>query len=205
MRKVIEEVFQVPLYDKYGTIETLLIAAECSQSKEEHYLHVFSDIKHIDILDENMKSVPDGQEGFTVLTSFHNRVAPVIKYWVGDRTHYLTKDCSCGLPFPCIAPIKGRMNDTIRSKDGIDITPISLHHIFDKYPESVEVFQYVQDRDYSVTLKVKPNKNVRNYREYIVESFEVFRQLHTGRIDISLEITDDLKPVNGKYVIVVHG
>ena len=49
-REVIETAFSAPLCDQYGCAEVYWLAAQC---KERHGLHVFSDLRYIEILNED--------------------------------------------------------------------------------------------------------------------------------------------------------
>lgn len=201
MRKTMEEVFNCKVFDTYASNESLLIAAECPYSTDEHYLHVFSDIKHIDILDENNKMVPVGTEGVVAITCFNNRVFPFVKYLLGDRTHYIETKCDCGLSFPVIARIQGRESSYLITKDNSKVLGCSA--FFDDYPDLVMAFQFVQHRDLSVTLKVVPNKNVEE-KEIVNKILIRLQNMYSGRIDFNLKLVNSIPHDGGKIRYIIH-
>ena len=95
-RKVIEQVFHCPVCNVYGSNELLTMAAECPHSKC-HHMHVMSDIKHVEFVDEDNHIVSDGTIGKSVITSFNNLAFPYVRYLLGDRAAYAKKPVA-----PCL-------------------------------------------------------------------------------------------------------
>ncbi len=58
-------------------------------------------------------SVPEGEYGELVLTTFHRRGMPLIRYRTGDVGRYLLEPCGCGCLKPCLAKVEGRLDDVI--------------------------------------------------------------------------------------------
>ena len=201
MRRTMEKVFGCKVYDTYASNESLLIAAECACSTKTHHLHVFSDIKHIDILDDGNRIVPKGTEGRVAITSFNNRVFPFVKYLLGDRTRYLEEKCACGLPFPVIAPIQGRENDYLVGNDGTKIDVAVFSTVFDDYPDFVVGFQFIQHKDLTVTLRIAPRKDVS--KEKIQEIFGCIQSVYPS-VKMTLEIVDAIPHDGGKIRFIMH-
>lgn len=199
MRQTMQKVFGCKVYDTYASNESLLIAAECDCSSDLHYLHVFSDIKHIDILDDENNILPVGQEGRVAITSFNNRVFPFIKYILGDKTKYLNVKCDCGLPFPVIAPIKGRESDYLFTENGEKV--FGLNAAFDDYPDYVEGYQFVQHKDLTVTLKIVPRSGVSDKK--INEIFIKIQSFYPS-VRFNLEIVDTIPHDAGKIRFIVR-
>lgn len=199
MRKTMETVFNCKVFDTYASNESLLIAAECNHSTDNHYLHVFSDIKHIDIVDENNKILPCGEIGYTCITSFNNKVFPFVKYLLGDRTYYVKGKCECGLNFPRIAPVEGRESDYLMTKQGNKL--FGLNSIFDDFPEEVVGYQFIQHKNLSVTLKIVPEKNVSNER--IKDIFNFIEKTYS-QINFYLEIVNAIPHDAGKIRFILH-
>lgn len=148
-RKFIEDVFQAPVYDQYGCSEMFWLAAEC---KMQEGLHFLADIRHIEFLDEKDNVVETEQFGDVTITDLENEVFPIIRYKNGDRGRYLKKQCTCGLPYPLIDKIKGRVTDNIKSPSGISVNGAYLTTIFDEFPELVDGFQIIQHEDFSIEI-----------------------------------------------------
>ena len=148
-REVMQSVFGAPVYDQYGSCEIGWIACEC---KERNGLHLMSDIRHVDIVDDDGKPVTNGEWGRILVTDLENRVFPLIRYEIGDRGRYLTRICPCGVNLPLIDKIRGRISDVIRLPDGGSVSGEYLTTIFDKTPDAVVSFQIKQESNYSLDL-----------------------------------------------------
>lgn len=149
-RILIESVFEAPVYDQYGCSEIFWLAAECTM---QCGLHVLSDIRYIEFLDINGDEVLQDEYGDVIITDLENRAFPLIRYKNGDRGRYLKRDvCVCGLPYPLIDKIKGRVTDSLKMPSGLIIDGSYLTTIFDEHPDLIEGFQVVQGKDYSITI-----------------------------------------------------
>src|SRR5215469_5214663 len=76
-RAVIEEAFSCKVFDRYGSEEVGLIAAEC-----EHHqgLHLNIENLYIEFLREDGSEAAPGEEGAIVITDLFNRGMPFIRY-----------------------------------------------------------------------------------------------------------------------------
>src|SRR5690606_14470352 len=108
-RKIMERAFGCKVLDQYGCCEVFWLAQECPHQLG---LHVNYDFRDITIIDEKNRSInATGEQGKIAITDFHNQVFPIIKYLNGDEGSYKNEMCSCGLPFPLLRPVKGRVTD----------------------------------------------------------------------------------------------
>lgn len=140
-----------PVYDTYRTTEINYIAAQCRVGAG---LHVQSDVRVLEIVDRHGRPVPDGTEGEVVVTDLLNLAAPLIRYRVGDIARFLPDPCPCGLPFPVLSAVAGRVNDVLRLPGG-RVSATSFGHLIERRPE-VQQYQVHQHEDLSVTLKIVP-------------------------------------------------
>ena len=115
MRTVIEEVFQAPVRDLYGTREVGFIAGECSHGR----MHRLTFNVHSEILDQKAQLVRPGEAGEVVVSTLHNRAMPLIRYTVCDRAVAPTDDiCTCGCKLPTFGSIAGRFGDYFPTMTG---------------------------------------------------------------------------------------
>ena len=147
-----EKIFGCPVYSQYGCCEIFWLASEC---RLKHF-HYFDTIRHLEVLDEQQRPIPDGEYGDLAVTDLLNEVFPLIRYRNGDRIKKLTGKCSCGCNFPLMDKINGRTTDIIRLQDGVCVPGDFLTTIFDHRPDAVSGFQVVQHRDCSITIKYIP-------------------------------------------------
>ncbi len=134
-RRLIEEVFDCPVFDMYGSREVPALACEC----EFHSgLHVFSDIRLVEVVRNGLPARPS-EEGAIVVTDLLNYGMPLIRYEIGDVGAWAEGPCACGRAFPRLREITGRVNkddhDTgraVRPRSGTSrgcsfMRPVSRH------------------------------------------------------------------------------
>lgn len=199
-RSIIEEGWGCPVCDSYGSNETTSVAIECPCSS--HNLHVLTDMKHVDLVDADGKSVPFGEEGTVVVTDFTNKVFPFVRYSLGDRTRFIKEKCSCGLPFPLIAPVQGRESDYLETKDGGKI--FGLCCTFDEHTHSALRYQYVQHAPGRVSIRVVPNKKYAGYKEDLQGLLNEIQAVAGNRIDYDLQLVDEIPHDGGKIRFIVY-
>lgn len=159
-RNIIRKAFGCDILDQYGSCEVFWLAQECNYHKG---LHVNSDCRHITVLNKDNVSVPDGTLGDFAITDLENKAFPLIKYKNGDRGRFLKERCSCGLPFPLIDNIAGRVTDCIFLPDNSIIGGDYLTTIFDSNPDIVSSFQIHQKKDFSIELSYIPNVGIDDF------------------------------------------
>ena len=79
-KKLLEKQFGIPIINEYGASELDLIAFENPQGEWQ----VNAETLFVEILDENNKVLPFGEEGRIVITSLFNKANPFIRYEIGD-------------------------------------------------------------------------------------------------------------------------
>lgn len=192
-RAEIEAAFGAPCYDHYRSAEIPWMAGECAQQSG---LHVFADVRRIEIVDDDDGEVPTGQEGEVVVTDLTNRVFPVVRYRLGDISAYLPDVCACGRGLPRLGPISGRSSDAVRLPDGTTIAG-ALGHIFDDAPLSIRQFEIVQAEDYSVTLRCIPSSGP-DAQAGIDGAAARLRTATKGLVPVTVERVDSIAQVGGK-------
>lgn len=121
-KELIERVFGVPVVNEYGASEVGLIAFE----DKEHNWIINSEDLFVEILDENNKPVPNGQEGKVVITSLYNMAHPMIRYDIGDWG-ILSKNSTCKRPI--LEKLIGRTNDVARLAYGKVVPGLTFYYI----------------------------------------------------------------------------
>lgn len=204
IRKKVNKVFGCKVFDFYGSNEMGPMAIECHKSGTEHHLHVLSDLLNIELVDDNGDLVKGEEVGNTLVTCFTNKVFPFVRYNHGDKTHWINKPCECGLPFPCIAPIKGRATEYLTTKSGVRLDGVGFSVVFDFYPEAVHAFQFRQKEDGYVTLAVVPNKNNVHAMDEIAIVLKKLNDDFAAKIEFSLQCVENIKYDGGKMRYIVH-
>lgn len=139
-RSVIEQAFQAPVYNFYGSREINNLAAECLSHEG---LHINSLGRYIELIDENGKPVAAGKPGRVIVTDLTNLTMPFIRYEIGDVASWRGAPCSCGRSFPLLERVWGRSSDFITTPEGKLIHGEFFTHLF-YGTAGVEQFQVVQ-------------------------------------------------------------
>ena len=149
----LEKVFGAPVYTQYGSCEFYWLAAEC---REKHGMHIGTDIRHIDIVDsQDGTPCRTGEWGDILATDLCNHAFPLIRYRLGDRGRLLSERCRCGLPFPLMDYVRGRVSDNFELPSGIRIPGEFMTTLFDEDSEVIEAFQFRQLRSGEIVLRYK--------------------------------------------------
>ncbi|MCP4645370.1 MAG: phenylacetate--CoA ligase family protein [bacterium] len=119
-RQTIEQAFGCSVFDHYGSRETALVSHECP---EHGGYHVSIDTGIIEVVRDG-KPVGPGEMGSVIVTGFHTRAMPLIRYEIGDVAVAADAPCPCGRPFPTLKSVEGRLSDMIVLRDGRVISPM---------------------------------------------------------------------------------
>ena len=111
-REVIQELWQVPVFDNYGMTEVGAAAMECPFGK----LHPLVDHFAFEVLDEDRTTpVELGELGYLVITTLKRRATPIIRYWTGDRVRLFQESCPCGAGYRL--EVRGRRESCLQAGD----------------------------------------------------------------------------------------
>ncbi len=167
-RKLVEEVFNVPIYDQYGCGEVSAISYEC---KEHKGLHINEEHVYVESLNENNADVYN-EKGRLIATSLDNYVMPFIRYENGDMTTLLSEKCTCGLNSPLMGNIDGRTIDTITLKNGAKVHGVFFTSLLMEVGITTDIisrFQIYQYETGAIDFKFE-TKNKIPYK--LLESFK---------------------------------
>jgi phenylacetate-coenzyme A ligase PaaK-like adenylate-forming protein len=96
-------------FNRYSTTETGDLAAECREGRR---MHLYEDAALVEVVDEDNRAVPAGEWGSRVLvTPFHGRLQPLIRYEISDQLRLSDEPCPCGRPFRVVDEIRGRVEE----------------------------------------------------------------------------------------------
>jgi phenylacetate-CoA ligase len=133
--RAIQSAWGAKIYSTYGVTELANSLCECDAGTGGH-LH--DEQLHIEILNDAGNSLPDGEIGEIVATTFGVEAMPLIRYRTGDCAALFSKKCRCGRTTPRIGPIVGRKNQKLKFK-GASLFPSTLATVLEE-TESVETF-----------------------------------------------------------------
>ncbi len=178
-RETIEAYLHAPVYDYYGTAESVVFSAQC---RERRY-HVEPLMGVAEVVDEQGNAVVPGGQGRLVCTTLSNSMMPLIRYEIGDSVVRAVGDCACGRRGPTWQAVIGRNDDVVVTPQG---RPVGrLDHVF-KGTKGIREAQIAQQAPDRLTVRVVPDRDyepavaatiIQNTRERVGPGMEVVVEL----------------------------
>ncbi len=171
-RLAMEEAFACPVYERYATMETGLLAHECPEGGE---LHVPAEGMVVEIVRPDGTPAEAGETGDVLVTVLHNRATPLIRYRIGDRAIVPSdSECSCGRGLPVFGRVAGRASDVLRTRSGSLLSAPEAVAAVQPLLGRVVDFQVIQDADDRLRILVvqRDSSSLEGDRERIAAIFE---------------------------------
>ena len=199
-RRAIETAFGAKLYNQYASSEGAPFVSECQSGR----LHVHLDSGVVEILDSENNPAAPGQVGQMVVTSFTTHVVPLLRFAIGDTAISSKNEtpCECGLPFPTIDAVIGRVDDVLFTPDRGFVG--RLDTVFKSVSNGIVEAQIVQTLPDLIILRVVPD--CERYRrkdadEIVTEMRKRLGQVVTIRVE---EVQSIPRSANGKMRPVIN-
>lgn len=194
-RKVIEEVFNCPVFDQYGSAEQVVFISQC----EKGNYHVHPEYGIVEFLREDGSTAEPGENARLICTGFTNNAMPLLRYDIGDTGILSTKKCTCGRNFPVIEKIVGRTDDILITKDGRQIG--RLDPVF-KGLKTIKEAQIIQEDYEKIILKIIPGVGYKNSDAQNI-IWELKKRLgEKTEINVK-EVSEIPRSANGKFRAVI--
>lgn len=139
LRRRTKAALGIDIAENYGSTEAFL-AWECPAGNH----HINAEHVMLEIVDQNGQAVAPGRIGRILVTTLENRLAPLVRYEIGDYAIAAAGKCDCGRTLPLIGKIVGRGMNLFRLRDGQLISPWHLASAVRDCAE-VKQFQIVQN------------------------------------------------------------
>lgn len=194
-KKLFKEVFNTKVLNQYAFSEIHFVAASCPICNN---LLVDSDYRHIDIINEKGLECGVNELGDLLVTDLENKVFPLIKYRVGDKSKFTNHNCNKAYPFPTIAPVMGRISDVLKVPDGSSLNGEYLTTVFDDYTDCIQKFQFYQHSNYVVDIKVVSNCTEDITNNILGKVISNLREKTVNQIEFNKYVVDELTSDRGK-------
>ena len=193
-RQVIETVFGLRVFDRYGCEEAGLIGCECERHQG---MHINADHLIVEFLREDGEPAAAGETGFVVVTDLINDVMPLIRYRVEDMAAPIAELCGCGRGLPLMDRVAGRLADFLVRRDGTRVAGVSLiENTLTKVP-GIEQMQIVQEALDHIVVRMIPEARAAGDSRPALQHY--FAATFPGaRVDIDL-VPAIPREANGKH------
>jgi phenylacetate-CoA ligase len=154
-RRLLEDVFGCPVYNRYGCREVSVVASECMAHSG---LHVMAEGLYVEIETPNGAAAP-GEMGSILVTDLLNLAMPLIRYRIGDLGAWASGVCSCGRGLPRLERVAGRVTDFLVGDDGRLVSGVFLATYVVAQRPSLGQVQIRQHEAGAVTYRIKPGRD----------------------------------------------
>ena len=193
LRQRTKEVLGVEIAENYGSTEAFL-AWQCPQGK----YHVNAEHVLVEIVDEQGRAVSPGEIGRVLVTTLENRLAPLVRYEIGDYAVAADGNCPCGRTLPLIGRIIGRAMNLFRMGDGRLISPWHLSTAVRQCAE-VKQFQIVQNSIQRFTVRLVSERDLTEQGEEVIRGG--FRKILGDEVSVDFQrIAEIPRARGGKYM-----
>jgi phenylacetate-CoA ligase len=197
-RSTIEAAFEAPIFDFFGHAERTIFATECEAHEGKH---IAEDYGWVEVVDGAGNPVPDGDPGYLVGTSLHNRAMPMIRYRTSDVSRVLAGTCSCGRTHRRIESVTTKAEDIVITPDGRMISPSILTHPFKPF-ESLRASQIVQESIDHLRILLVPSERFGEEDQATLRA-SLIERLGEG-MSVEFEIVDEIpRERSGKFRWVI--
>ena len=151
-RRLLEEVFGCPVFNRYGCREVSVIASECDAHRG---LHVMAEGLYVEVETAHGTAGP-GEVGAVLITDLLNLAMPLVRYRIGDLGAWAAGDCPCGRRLPRLEKVAGRVTDFLVGGDGRLVSGVFLATYVVAHRPSLGQVQIRQDRPGAVLYRIRP-------------------------------------------------
>jgi phenylacetate-CoA ligase len=154
-RTLLEEVFEAPVFNRYGCREVSVLASECPAHTG---MHVMAEGLYLEIETPTGAALP-GELGSILVTDLLNHAMPLVRYRIGDLGAWASGNCPCGRNLPRLARVAGRVTDFLVGSDGRLVSGVYLATYVVAGRPSLGQVQIRQDRPGTVVYRIKPGRD----------------------------------------------
>jgi phenylacetate-CoA ligase len=195
-RTLVEQVFNCPVFDRYGCREVGVIASECPAHEG---LHTMAEGLLVEIVRGSSRARP-GETGSILITDLRNFAMPLIRYRIGDLASWQSGHCSCGRQLPRLGQIAGRSTDFVVGSDGRLVSGVFLATYVVAQRPSLGQVQIRQEEAGRILFRIQRGPSFLESQdlEYLTQA----SREHLGEKSIiEFEYVEELAPeASGKYI-----
>ena len=189
LRKLLEETFDVHVFEVDGATESGTIAYQC---KYGHY-HVMSDLVYLEFFKDD-KPVSSEEPGGLILTKLYGGGTPIIRYnAVNDMIAPLYKKCECDMPGDLIDRIYGRDDLSLYFSGGRALLPSSISEIHGRIlyglkTNKIKETRIIQHSLTKIEIKLVIDNQLREKGPSVEEIFSIIKKGYQEKVGSDVEI-----------------
>jgi len=188
---LLQEVFGVPVFNEYGASELGIIGF-----KLDNKWIASDELLYLEVVDDNNRLLPYGEQGRLLCTSLFNKGTPFIRYEVGDIASIYREDGKTW-----ITGLMGRLNDMAILPSGKKVPGFTFYYVAREIIEKTKVVKEYRVNQLAVDhieLLIVADRDLTLEETYLIENtfatyLEKGLRIEIIRVD-SLERKD-----NGKF------
>jgi len=195
-KKIIEQTFNIKVFDNYGLHDGGVSAYEC---EKHNGMHIDIERSIMEVVNNNGNQTLN-QQGKILATGLYNYAMIFIRYDTGDMGVVSDKRCNCRRKTLLLKEISGRTTDFLIINN-ITIGGPVLTVLMGKF--DIEQYQIIQNNLTSITIKIIKGATYDEIKneEYIKKSL----YNHVGKFDIIFEyVTSILVADNKKHKFIIN-
>jgi len=195
-RKIIQEIFHVPVANEFGSRDVGFTAHESPSGQ----MLLMSESVILEILNNEGVPVHSGETGEAVVTGLCSQAQPFIRYRTGDMIKASDQVCLQNRGLHVLGEVVGRSTDFIIKKDGTILHALAVIYIV-RTIEGVESFRVIQHSVSELEVQIVANSMWKERdQQKIVDQL----QQRLGRINVSINKLDSIAPEkSGKHRYVI--
>jgi phenylacetate-CoA ligase len=147
----LKEIFRCPIYNLYGGTEAALVALSTDDASKKMFF--MDDFYWVEMVGEDGKAINPGNIGRILITNYHSRAMPLIRYEIGDVAEPSVEFHG---PFRTAKEIYGRINDIFVLPNHRLLFSHNWHIYFRDFP-GLERFKVVQEELNRINISLLPN------------------------------------------------
>lgn len=191
MRRTIESVFPARVFDRYGSREAGVMAAECPAHDGLHVNAADFVLEGVDPF--TLEPSPEG-EAEILVTALAARGTPLVRYRIGDMAEFAPDArCACGETGTKLARVVGRVSDTITAPDGTLVHGEWFTHLLYGVP-GVRQFRFVQSAPRRFRLEVAADPGAPGIERGIASVAAAIRARLGGSAEVEVLRVEDIAP-----------
>lgn len=163
-RKLLETQLGVKIVNEYGASELGVIAFENPKGEWQ----INSKTIYVEVVDEDGRALPNGEEGNILITSLYNKAHPFIRYQIGDRG-VIDKNSTAKIPI--LKSLTGRTNEFIILPSGKKVPALSFYYVTKSVIEDsglVKEIKIVQEKRSKFVIYYKAERELNQDQKHAI-------------------------------------